>query len=141
MTTTTAVGTDTARVINEFNDALNRHDVDAVMALMTDDCVFENTSPGPDGERFVGQRAIRAFWMRMLANSPRARFDAEEIIVCGDRCIVQWRYSWGKATSAGSTSSASATARLPRSSPTSKAETPGRRGCRSSPAAKERTLR
>ena len=96
MTTTTAVSMDTARVIDEFNDALNRHDVDAVMALMTEDCVFENTSPGPDGERFVGQRAIRAFWVQMLANSPLARFDAEEIIVCADRCTVQWRYSWGE---------------------------------------------
>ena len=26
-------------------EAFNRHDVDAVMALMTEDCVFEDTSP------------------------------------------------------------------------------------------------
>ena len=40
---------DTLFAIHAFNDALNRHDVDAVMALMTDDCVFENTWPAPDG--------------------------------------------------------------------------------------------
>ena len=28
------------------------------MALMTTDCVFENTVPPPDGERFVGS-AVR----------------------------------------------------------------------------------
>ena len=31
----------TIAVVDRFNDAFNRHDVDAVMALMTVDCVFE----------------------------------------------------------------------------------------------------
>jgi len=48
----------TLATIQQFNDAFNRHDVDAVMALMTDDCVFENTYPPPDGERSVGQAAV-----------------------------------------------------------------------------------
>jgi hypothetical protein len=29
------------------------------MTLMTDDCVFENTWPAPDGERYEGQVAVR----------------------------------------------------------------------------------
>ena len=33
-----------ARPSTRFNEAFNRHDVDAVMAAMTDDCVFESTS-------------------------------------------------------------------------------------------------
>ena len=33
----------TIEVINRFNDAFNRHDVQAMMALMTEDCVFDNT--------------------------------------------------------------------------------------------------
>lgn len=41
-------------VVEAFNAALNRHDVDAVMALMTDDCVFESTYPPPAGERYEG---------------------------------------------------------------------------------------
>ena len=44
----------TLETIQRFNEAFNRHDVDAVMALMTPDCVFENTFPAPDGERFEG---------------------------------------------------------------------------------------
>ena len=43
----------TLEAIERFNDAFNRHDVDAVMAAMTDDCVFESTSP-PLGERHEG---------------------------------------------------------------------------------------
>ena len=85
----------TESVVRAFNDALNAHDVDAVMALMTDDCVFENTSPPPDGERFTGQAAVRAFWEQFLRESPRAHFDAEELIATGDRCVVRWRYDWG----------------------------------------------
>ena len=34
---------ETLATIERFNDAFNRHDVDAVMTLMTDDVVFENT--------------------------------------------------------------------------------------------------
>ncbi len=85
----TATTTDT---IERFNDALNRHDVDAVMALMTEDCVFENTSPQPDGERYEGQSAVRAFWEQMLRASPKARFETEELFAHGDRCTARWCY-------------------------------------------------
>jgi ketosteroid isomerase-like protein len=81
--------------IERFNDAFNRHDVDDVMALMTEDVVFENTSPAPDGERYVGQAAVRKFWERFFGGSPHAHFTAEEVFAAGDRCIVRWRYSWG----------------------------------------------
>jgi ketosteroid isomerase-like protein len=85
----------TLATIDRFNEAFNRHDVDAVMALMTDDVVFENTSPPPDGERHAGQAAVRAFWEEFFAGSPQAHFAAEEIVAAGDRCTVRWRYSWG----------------------------------------------
>ena len=84
----------TIATIERFNDALNRHDVDAVMALMTDDCIFDNTYPPPDGERFVGQAAVRAFWEGMLRDSPAARFSTEELVAGGDRCTVLWRYNY-----------------------------------------------
>ena len=86
---------ETLATIERFNDAFNRHDVDGVMALMTDDVVFENTSPPPDGERHEGQTAVRAFWEQFFAGSPRAHFEAEDIFAAGDRCAVRWRYSWG----------------------------------------------
>lgn len=93
--TTDGVTAATERVIARFNDAFNRHDVDAIMALMTDDCVFENTSPAPDGERHQGQAAVRSFWERFFAASPTAAFDVEECFAAGDRAVVRWRYRWG----------------------------------------------
>jgi ketosteroid isomerase-like protein len=83
----------THAVVDGFNAAFNRHDVDAVMDTMTDDCVFESTSP-PDGERHVGSSAVRAAWDTLFASSPSAHFDAEDVIVSGDRCVVQWLYTW-----------------------------------------------
>lgn len=84
----------TIEVINRFNEAFNRHDVPAVMALMTDDCIFDNTYPAPDGERFEGQAAVRRFWEEFFRSSPDALFSAEEMFAFGDRCVVRWRYEW-----------------------------------------------
>lgn len=85
----------TLELIDQFNAAFNRHDVDRIMALMTDDCVFENTFPAPDGERYVGQAAVRGFWERFFAASPDAFFEAEAVVACGEYAIHRWRYRWG----------------------------------------------
>jgi ketosteroid isomerase-like protein len=84
----------TLEAIQRFNEAFNRHDVDGVMALMTADCVFENTLPAPDGERFEGALAVRGFWKRFFDATPRARFVTEEMFAVGDRCLVRWTFHW-----------------------------------------------
>jgi len=82
----------TQAVVERFNAAFNRHDVEAVMANMTDDCIFENTNPAPDGTLIKGATEVRAYWERFFKNNPDAYFEAEEIITAGDRCIVRWIY-------------------------------------------------
>jgi ketosteroid isomerase-like protein len=84
----------TLDVIRRFNEAFNRHDVGAVMALMTADCVFENTLPAPDGERLEGAPAVRAFWQRFFDGTPAARFETEEMFAVGDRGVVRWVFHW-----------------------------------------------
>jgi ketosteroid isomerase-like protein len=84
----------TTDVVERFHAAVNAHDLDAIMDLMTDDCVFDSTRPPPDGERIVGREAIRAFWKSFFERSPQARFETEEIFASGERCVVRWRYSW-----------------------------------------------
>ena len=85
----------TLAAVARFGDAFDRHDVDGVMAAMTPDCVFENTSPAPDGERYQGEAAVRAFWRGFFETNPQARFETEEQFAAGDRCVVRWRYDWG----------------------------------------------
>ena len=84
----------TLAIIEQFNEVFNRHDVDGIMALMTDDVVFENTSPSPDGERREGQAAVRVAWEEFFRAAPHAVFEAEETFALGDRCVVRWLYRW-----------------------------------------------
>ena len=44
--------------VMRFHEALNRRDLDALGDLITDDCIFEATSPAPDGTRHVGREAV-----------------------------------------------------------------------------------
>jgi ketosteroid isomerase-like protein len=91
----------TLETVERFNAAFNRHDVDAIMYCMTQDCVFENTRPAPDGTRLVGQAAVRRFWEEFFARSPQARFDTEDLFAAGDRCVVRWVYHWVRDGKAG----------------------------------------
>ena len=92
--TQTAETTTTLDLIDRFNETFNRHDVEGIMALMTNDVVFENTSPRPDGERFEGRDSVRGFWEQFFAGTPSARFETEDIFAGGDRCAVRWIYHW-----------------------------------------------
>lgn len=78
--------------VERFNEAFNRHDVDAVMNAMTEDCIFENTNPQPDGTRLVGADDVRAYWKKFFTSNPDAVFETEEAFATGDRCVVRWIY-------------------------------------------------
>jgi uncharacterized protein (TIGR03086 family) len=85
----------TAAAVGRFSAAFDRRDVDAVMGAMTDDCVFESTAP-PDGTRHEGQAAVRAAWVDFFRDSAGARFAPEEQLVCGDRAVTRWQYTWAE---------------------------------------------
>jgi ketosteroid isomerase-like protein len=82
----------TRTTIDSFNEAFNRHDADALAALLTDDTVFEDTSPAPDGRRIEGKAAVTEFWRGWFVRNPDARFEAEEFIVSGNQAVVRWVY-------------------------------------------------
>jgi ketosteroid isomerase-like protein len=82
----------TRTTIDSFNEAFNRHDADGLAMLLTDDTVFEDTSPAPDGKRIEGQAAVVEFWRGWFVRNPDARFEAEEVIVSGNQAVVRWVY-------------------------------------------------
>jgi len=82
----------TRAVIDSFNAAFNRHDAEALASLLTEDTVFEDTSPAPDGNRIQGRAAVVAFWREWFARNADAHFDAEDVIVSGNRAVVLWVY-------------------------------------------------
>jgi ketosteroid isomerase-like protein len=81
-------------LLERFNAAFNRQDADGMMACMSVDCVFENTYPSPEGERYSGWPDVRIFWVEFFQRSPSARLDFEEIVVMGERGFQRWIYSW-----------------------------------------------
>jgi ketosteroid isomerase-like protein len=79
-------------VVERFNAAFNRHDADGMAAWVTEDTVFEDTSPPPDGRRVEGKAAVIAHWRQWFARNAGAVFDTEDVIVAGDRVVVLWVY-------------------------------------------------
>ena len=85
---------DDMSLIDRFNAAWNDHDLEAALALCTDDCVFESTGPAPDGRRYQGLEQLTEAWGPVFEN-PASRFDFEEIVAAGDVLVQGWRYDWG----------------------------------------------
>jgi ketosteroid isomerase-like protein len=83
---------DVKQTVGEFVDATNRHDLDRMLALVSEDVVFEGTTP-PDGLRIEGDKqSLRTLWESVFRESPSAVIETEELIVCGDRCTALMRY-------------------------------------------------
>lgn len=83
------------RIVLDFNEAFNNHDVDGMMTCMSEDCIFENTHPAPDGTLYTGKEAVTRFWREFFRESPNAHIEIEEIFGFGNRCILRWKYTWG----------------------------------------------
>lgn len=94
-----AIGADGAggvkplEVVERFGEHWSAHDLEASLAMVADDGVFEATGPAPDGVRSAGLDAIRAAWTPIFEDR-MSRFEVEETIVAGDRVIQLWRYDW-----------------------------------------------
>jgi len=88
----------TTEVLEAFADAWNRHDADALMSFMSDDCVFE-ASAGPDicGNRYEGYEAVRAGFAEVWATFPDAHWGNTRHFVCGDRGVSEWTFTGTRA--------------------------------------------
>ena len=82
------------RIVLEFNEAFNRHDVEGMMRLMSEDCVFDNSHPAPNGTLYSGKRAVSQFWQDFFRESPQAQIEIEEVFGLGNHCIMRWKYKW-----------------------------------------------
>jgi ketosteroid isomerase-like protein len=74
--------------VERFAAAFDAKDVDAIMAAMTPDCVFEDTAP-PDGTRHVGTDAVRTAWTTFFASSPEGVFTTEDVIRVRDGLVAE----------------------------------------------------
>jgi steroid delta-isomerase-like uncharacterized protein len=81
-------------LLDRFADAWNRHDLDALMSMMTDDCVFE-ASAGPDiaGRRSEGTQAVRAAFAEVFERFPDAHWGNARHFIAGNRAVSEWTFT------------------------------------------------
>jgi steroid delta-isomerase-like uncharacterized protein len=77
-----------------FDRGWNKHDVDVLMAFMSDDCVFE-TAAGTDvyGTRYIGRDRVREGFETVFARFPDAQFRDARHFVAGDRGVSEWTFT------------------------------------------------
>lgn len=81
-------------MLGAFADAWNRHDVDALMSMMTDDGVFESSAGSTvNGERYEGKQAVRAAYASVFTTYPDAHWGNARHFVAGDRGFSEWTFT------------------------------------------------
>ena len=75
------------KVIAAYGDAWNSHDVEAILAMHTEDSVFENHTSGGKG---VGKAAIREILKGIFSTFPDIRFEARRIYVRDSLVAQEW---------------------------------------------------
>ncbi|MHB8730629.1 MAG: nuclear transport factor 2 family protein [bacterium] len=71
--------------------AWSRHDLDAIMDMMTAECVYESSGgEDPWGRRYTGAAQVRAAYADLLELLPDIRFQNARHFVAGDRGVSEW---------------------------------------------------
>ena len=85
---------DTLKLLERFAEAWNRHDLDALMSMMTDDGVFE-ASAGPEvnGQHNAGKEAVRAAYAAVFDTFPDAHWAGARHFAAGDRGVSEWTFT------------------------------------------------
>jgi taurine dehydrogenase small subunit len=82
---------DLEKLLAAFADAWNRHDVDGLMSMMTDDGVFDASGGNHvSGERHEGQPAVRAAYTAVFVQYPDAHWGNARHLVKDDRGVSEW---------------------------------------------------
>jgi taurine dehydrogenase small subunit len=84
----------TLSVVRGFLDAVARRDVDAILAQMSVDAVYENFGEDVDAGRHEGQEAIGSAFAAVFAAYPDCHSDTDELFASGDKCCFCWTMRW-----------------------------------------------
>jgi ketosteroid isomerase-like protein len=80
------------RLVQQFGDAWDAGDVDKLMSLLTDDCVY-SASVGPEpGTTYTGKEAVREGFVTMLALDAGGESRSGRSFVAGNLAVSEWSY-------------------------------------------------
>ena len=72
-------------------EAFNAHDVDAIMAFFTEDCVFDAPGgPAPGGHRLVGKQQVRSGFQARFDGIPDIEYCDDRHWASRDRGVSEW---------------------------------------------------
>ncbi|MGH2528995.1 MAG: nuclear transport factor 2 family protein, partial [Actinomycetota bacterium] len=81
----------TVETLRRLLEAFNAHDIDAVMAFFTEDCVLEMPrGPDPCGRRLEGRERVREGLESRFAGMPDVHYGEDRHWVAGDRGCSEW---------------------------------------------------
>ena len=84
----------TTEMLQAFADAWNRHDIDALMSFMTEDCVFEASAGNHVcGTPYVGRESVRAAFAEVWTTFPDAQWGNARHLVCAERGVSEWTFT------------------------------------------------
>ena len=90
----TATDTANAELLSKFSDAFNSHNVGALMACMTEDCVFDAVGGSEvHGVRFEGQAAVAKAFEQVWISMPDAQWLDGNHWATGERGVSEWTFT------------------------------------------------
>jgi hypothetical protein len=83
---------DIEKLLKDWNQAWDNHDIDGVMRLFDEDVIFDNWT----GARVNGKAKLRAAWAPWFENHGGFRFTEEETFIdeLQQKVLYRWRLNW-----------------------------------------------
>ncbi len=79
------------KLLQQYSDAWNAHDIERIMQFMTHDCIFEpGGGPQRYGSRVQGSASVRARFIEVWTEIPDVRFENAIHFCDGDRGCSEW---------------------------------------------------
>jgi steroid delta-isomerase-like uncharacterized protein len=82
------------KFLKAYAEAWNNHDIDALMAYMTNDCIFEAASGEEEwGTRYQGADEVRKRFQAVWKDIPDAHWSRDRHFISGDSGLSEWVFT------------------------------------------------
>jgi steroid delta-isomerase-like uncharacterized protein len=79
------------KLLKDFLEAFNRHDLDSIMHYFADNCVFYMPRGArPRGDQYIGKDAVRAGLAKRFEGIPDVHYGDDRHWACGNFGVSEW---------------------------------------------------